>query len=717
MRPPGVSSSTHITLVAVLAGLLTASVDKSATAQEFRTPADQRYPQIGSLGTILPGGRVLQPSGVQIETGPGAFGISTGPNGTICTANTGPERFGITLIDQLKSSWTVRHVWARTPNSTFAEAADPDWKGVSGGVVFNTERTVWLSEGSSGKVRLLDTKTGSHEKIVDLNQNEWKNSITGDLAFDPDRRILYVVDQSNSRVAVVDARKGQLVASVSTGRPLHSIALSPDRNTVYVTSSGGALGVVDVRAPAQPAFQKWIGDEGFPAADSALLAVGDRVYISNAREDSITIVSATERKILSEMPLRIHSLETHRGIRPGGIAYDPLTKWLLVTEAGINAVGVIDTADPPNGTLIGHIPVGWEPQRVAIAADRVYVTNFLGRGTGPNLRRPLLEMGEAPMLHRGSVSTFVIPSVAELAKLTQTVYAANGFTAPPPDTRIPPLPEAIRHVVLIEKGNASFDEILGDIREAANPQNRRVQALPQLARFGMRGLADGHRRRFSVKDVAITPNQHAIARRWAFSDNFHITREGTGPGDLWAHLKTRGVDYKRFEEPDESLTDQLRADHFIAELGKAKPLPPLLYMRLPNGVPHTGPDRESFPYQASYIADNDLAVGRILQHLSQTPEWRNMVVFVTENTSEVGLDHIDSHRTVLLAAGPWVRQNYVTHTNSDSAGLLKTILNLLHVPPLNLSVATAMPLNDIFKAEADDQPFQAIPADPRLFNP
>jgi hypothetical protein len=272
-------------------------------------------------------------------------------------------------------------------------------------------------------------------------------------------------------------------------------------------------------------------------------------------------------------------------------------------------------------------------------------------------------------------------------------------------------------VVLIEKGNASFDEILGDIREAANPQNRRVQGLPPLARFGMRGLADGRRRRFSVKDVAITPNQHAVARRWAFSDNFHITPERTGPGDLWAHLKTHGVDYKRFEESDENLTDQLRADRFIAELETRKPLPPFLHLRLPNGVPHTGPERQGFPYQASYIADNDLAVGRVLQHLSQTPEWRNMVVFITESNSEGGLDHIDSHRTLLLAAGPWVRQNYVTHTNSDSAGLLKTILNLLHVPPLNLSVATARPLNDIFTAEADGQPFQTIAADPRLFNP
>ena len=140
-------------------------------------------------------------------------------------------------------------------------------------------------------------------------------------------------------------------------------------------------------------------------------------------------------------------------------------------------------------------------------------------------------------------------------------------------------------------------------------------------------------------------------------------------------------------------------------------------MRLPNGAPRTESGRQGFPYPASYVADNDAAVGRIVEHLSLSPEWPNTVVFITESSSEAGLDHIDSHRTPLLAAGPLVRRNYVTHTNSDSAGLLKTILNLLHVPLLNLNLATARPLNDIFTTERDDAPFRAIAADPRLVNP
>ena len=66
-----------------------------------------------------------------------------------------------------------------------------------------------------------------------------------------------------------------------------------------------------------------------------------------------------------------------------------------------------------------------------------------------------------------------------------------------------------------------------------------------------------------------------------------------------------------------------------------------------------------------------------------------MAVFVTEDDAQGGLDHVDSHRTVLLAAGPYVKRGYITHTNSSFPGLLKTIFELLRMPPLNLMDASA----------------------------
>jgi DNA-binding beta-propeller fold protein YncE len=693
--------------------------------QEFHPPAGQRYAQVASTGTILPGGRVLQSLGVQIDSGPGTFGVSISPKGTVATSDIGPERFGLTELDPTHN---LSHIWARTPHSSLPEQADPTWKSVSTGIAFDSDRSVWVSEGSSGRIRLLNTKSGAHEKIIDLNrsvpgQEKSKDSFTGEMVLDPIHRILYVVDPTNRRIIAVDTKKGQVLSSVPVGHPLSGIALAPDRNTAYVSSPGGGVAIVDVRNPAEPVVRKWLGEDGepFPSSeadqDSSVLAVGDRVYVSSPREDTVRVLSATGADFTAEIPLRIPPLEMLRGIRPSGMAFDPLTKWLLVAESGLNAVAVIDTE---KNELLGHLPVGWAPKRIAISGDRVYVANSLGRGTGPNLRRPLLELGEPPSLHHGSISTFIVPAPADLAKMTRLVYLANGLLPDPQQSTSPALPDGIRHILLIVKSNSSFDEMLGDVREANNPSNRRVQAVPQLARYGMHGLAEGKKLRLSVKDAAVTPNQHALVQRWAFSDNFYADPDGIpdldSSGPLWKHLELHGIAYKAFQDDDETLPDQTRADRVIASLENAKQLPPFLLIRLPNDGVVPGVE-ERHPYRASWIADSDLAVGRIVQALSHTPWWRDAVVFVTEQTAEGGLDHIDSHRTVLLAAGPWIRQNYVTHTNSDMAGLWKTIFTLLHVPPLTLRDATARTINDIFAATPDNSPFEALPADKRIFDP
>jgi YVTN family beta-propeller protein len=522
-----------------------------------------------------------------------------------------------------------------------------------------------------------------------------------------------------------------------------------------------------------------------------VLALEDRVYISNAHDDSVTVISAKDRKILTEIPLRVPRLEAFRGIMPAGMAYDPVNKWLLVAEAGINAVGVIDTA---SNALIAHLPVGWLPTRVVISGDRVFVANTRGAGTGPNLRRPLMEFGEQPFLHRGSVSTFIIPAKSELPKLSGTVYAANGFvpTAQNPEQAAPALPAAIRHVVLIVKENRTYDEVMGDIPQAADSMNGHVRAAnyPALARFGMHGLADGRRTHFSVKDAAITPNHHLIARRWAFSDNFYadsdvsagghhwltgaypdlltlsglltayggqrefvpgsdsstLPEEQPEAGTLWHHLERNGISFRNFGEgfdltstnvpmPDPlyrntsreypgfnmNIPDQYRADRFIAEAGErygkdGTRFPGFVFIRLPGDRLGKERPEDGYPYQASYVEDNDLALGRILEYLSHTPWWREMAVFVTEDGAQGGLDHVDSHRTVLLAAGPYVKRNYITHTNSSFPGLLKTIFELLRMPPLNLMDATAAGLHDIFSNEPDFTPYDPLIPDVRIFD-
>ncbi len=351
--------------------------------------------------------------------------------------------------------------------------------------------------------------------------------------------------------------------------------------------------------------------------------------------------------------------------------------------------------------------MSWAPVQVALEDHTLWVANNRGQGIGPT-NDPTFT---GPLRH-GTVSSFPVPPPEELPVHTATVMEANGFR-PRPDTPVQP-PAQVRYVVLIQKEDRSFDEIFGDIAEVSNGP---VMGMPELARFGSRGYITGNRERLSVQDLNVTPNHHAMAARWAFSDNFYADIPGWPDSGLWRHLERNRVSCRIYREPGE-LSDQRRADAFIADLraryvqGKEE-FPRVLYIHLPNDRMGAPRPREGYPYEGSWVADNDYALGRIVEFLSGTRWWREMAVFVTED-EVLGHDHIDAHRTILLALGPWARRNYVSHVNTGFAGLLKTIFRLLSLPPLGLADAAASDLVDCFALQPSFEPYTVLPEDPRI---
>lgn len=170
-----------------------------------------------------------------------------------------------------------------------------------------------------------------------------------------------------------------------------------------------------------------------------------------------------------------------------------------------------------------------------------------------------------------------------------------------------------------------------------------------------------------------------------------------------------------------AIPDQFRVDQFIKEfaekwLNRRDTMPALLTVIIPND--HGAEDRPEagFPFRESYMADNDLAVGRVVEYLSQTPYWKNMMIVITEDDAQNGVDHVDAHRSLLMVISPWVKKDHVSHVHYSFGSIFKTFWNILGLPYLNQYDAGASDLADFFTDTPDFEPYKAVPADPRIFD-
>lgn len=836
-----------------------------AAQTEYRAPAGTRFVDRSESSAILPSGRLVTPLGQTYVTGPGSFGIAISPSGKrVITADGGPNRFALSLLDTDKAA--MRYLMPNYRGRPEAEKdEDDEWKSVFQGLAFLDEQRLFASEGNSGAVRLIQLDTGKRLGRIDLNTDGFKDSYSGDIVLDLQRKRLYIVDQANFRLVIANTDTLKVIDSVPVGRLPFAIALSPDRQRVYVTNFGlfryealpgadtnkpetgvykpvfgfpsrasergttaltangkeievpglgepnvkeaNSLAVIDVSGERAEVLEmvktgKLIGGATVGGSSpSGVIATADRIYVSNAHNDSITVLDAKNFKRLAEIEIRIPGLEKYRGVLPIGLALDEQEQRLYVAEAGINALGVIDTA---TNSVLGHLPTAWFPTRVALRSRRLFVACAKGMGTGPNDPATLQQASTFQgSLRRGRLNVIPLPDRDELIQGTTRVLDNNGFIAVGKSS--PELPE-IRHVVIIVKENRTYDEIFG-----ALPNGKGEAELARLGTDREITLADGKK----AKGV-VMPNHLALARRFAISDNFYADSEvsvdghhwlvgsypnaftesslmaayggqkdfklSTAPGrllypgsnssvhpeeileagTLWHHLDRNKVRFRNYGEGFElaggyegegamptgerlftnmaipeplyrnthfgyaqyntNIPDQYRVEQFLADIrtrfetGKER-FPQLIFIHLPNDHMAGARPKDGYPHAFSYAADNDIALGKIVSYLSKSPWWKNMAILVTEDDSQGGVDHVDSHRTAFLAISPYSKRGYVSHQHSNFSGMLKTAFRMLGMPPLNLYDAVATDLSDCFTSEPDLTPYELLPVNPAIFNP
>lgn len=158
-----------------------------------------------------------------------------------------------------------------------------------------------------------------------------------------------------------------------------------------------------------------------------------------------------------------------------------------------------------------------------------------------------------------------------------------------------------------------------------------------------------------------------------------------------------------------SVPDQFRADFILRELKEFEAkgeFPQLVIICLPQD--HTSGTSRNCPTPAATVADNDLAFGRILEGLSHSPFWKEMALFAIEDDPQAGFDHVSGYRTTAYVASPYAKRGAVVSTQYNTTSLLRTMEQILGMPPMNQFDASATPMFDCFTDSADFTPFKSV---------
>jgi DNA-binding beta-propeller fold protein YncE len=545
------------------------------------------------------------------------------------------------------------------------------------------------------------------------------------------------------------------------------------------------------------------------------IAVGKQfAYVTNATNDNISIIDYRNHKITGHIQISADKrIDRYRGLLPFGITLSKDEKTLYVALLGFNAIAVIDIASK---TTRGLIPSGWGPTRVLLSEDEkeIYIITCRGLGAGPNGGAGFVAPPQGTYIgdiQLGSFQKVKMPSENELAAYTKQTIGNTFVSITMNDDPVNPLPalpdlhkSPIKYIVYITKENRSYDEVFGQLKNAAGDSS--------LARFGVNceyTMPDSLRIKYPR--LRVTPNHHKAAKQFSFSDNFYCDSDAsihghhwmmgvipnewveanasvdktanifskapgrrfpgsTGSmdpedygetGGMWEALERKKINFYNFGEANETahvreewmdtatgaahavmvpmqkalftrtsynyagfntnIPDQFRMNQFEQEFTKKwikgkQPLPSLITMQVPNDHTAGARPEDGYYFPHSFVADNDLAVGRILHFLSRTKYWKNMLVIITEDDPQGGVDHIDAHRSILMMAGPYVKKGYVSHTHANFGAILKTIYNILGVPYVNQYDVTASLLQDFFTDKPDFTPYTLEQHDERIFD-
>ena len=547
------------------------------------------------------------------------------------------------------------------------------------------KKTLYISCWGCDRVVLFDTKQNKIVAEIPVGDNP------NELCLDKKGTYLYVANANDNSVSVINTKQRKVVESLTAslypdappGSTSNGLALSTDNKTLFIANAdNNCLAVFDVSKPGFSKSEGFIPTGWYP---TCVKLIGKKIFVTNG-------------KGMSSMA------------NPHGP--NPLNKKQKANfQRG-------DSAKPKEVQYIGG-------------------------------------------LFKGTMSIIDMPTEKQLASYAQQVYANTPYSKSKElmsegaeDNPIPKKigsPSPIKYVFYIVKENRTYDQVLADVAggngdtslllfgEKITPnQHKLVKDFVLLDNFYVDGevSADGHN--WSLGAYATD----YLEKNWVTSYGGRgggYDAEGTREiannkgGFIWDHCKKAGVSFRTYGEfaDDYKPNIPVLKDHFCTyytswdqkvkdttrvrqwkrdfdSLVSINALPQLNTLRLIND--HTEGVRIGRPTPFAHVADNDLSVGMFIELLSNSPVWKESVVFIVEDDAQDGPDHVDAHRTTAYVAGPYVKRGFIDHTSYSTSGMLRTIELILGIPPMSQYDAAAVPMWRCFTSKPDFATFKALPS-------
>ncbi len=474
------------------------------------------------------------------------------------------------------------------------------------------------------------------------------------LGLSPDGRTLLVANADNNDVAVVDVsdpEASRVKGFIPAGWYPTAAQFSSDGRNIFVLSGKGLTSLANPRGP-QPAI---------PAAQGQTTR--------DMLQGSLSIVPLPDSRALAAYTKKVYAVTPYSDavrLRPARApAASPIPR-AVGGASPIKHVFYIIRENRTYDQILGDIPEGNGDPNLCLFGEDV-----------------------TPNAHALAREFVLLDNFYVNAEVSYDGHAySTGATATDVVEKIWPLNYADRGGPYLSEGGGDMRNPYGNV---AAPAQGYIWDTCRRAGVSVRSYGE------FVQSPEETPLPAKPAER---KETLHGPYKAAVPG-LEGLINT---DYPPF---DLSIPDGRRVDVWLKEFREFEEsgrLPRLSILRL--GGDHTNYARPGFPTPRAMIAENDLALGRIVEAISASRYWKDSAIFVLEDDAQNGPDHVDTHRSVALVASPYARRRAVDSTLTTTCGMLRTIELILGLPPMSQCDAAAAPMYGAFRSKPDRTPFR-----------